>query len=631
MPKVVESDAVPNWHQSDLPPLPLPQLSDTLERYLKTVRPLLTDAEFAHTTAVVTDFQREGGEGETLQAFLEEKAGSERNWMEEWWEQLAYLRTRTTMAIHINWFGVFPEWGFPIDKVSAATAMLDGMLKTRARIEKGEYPVEEMRGNPLDMHQFTRIFGMTRVPATDADELVQKADSRHVAVMRDGAIIILDVYSAAGAPLGIPELRAALTAALAMADAAYELENQASEGGKEDKRDGSVVGTHTNTSLLTALDRNVWATERAALLADPTSAASLQLVESAICCITFSRETPSSQEEASRLCHGGSCRNLWFDKSFTCMVFENGKVGINAEHTPVDAMAMLSLMMNAMTNLTSVLKDPAQRAALLGDGPQAAPASPPKLLQWRLPSSARVAIEDASCQVVRLASDVDLCHMRFLHFGKSCLKRLKLHPDFFMQMAVQLAMYRAHRVFCATYETGHTRAFYHGRTDTIRTCSEESTAWVKCMEDPHTAPEEKHAALKAACAAHGEQVQRVLTGQGIDRHLLGLYIAAHLQGVDPLPAVFSDKAYKLSGGGGNYRVSTSNVGYTPLFGGFAPMTADGYGVCYSMLEGRMNVMITSWKSCPETSSTRFRDTLSQVLMDMRELCTNVAAASSSKL
>ena len=38
------------------------------------------------------------------------------------------------------------------------------------------------------------------------------------------------------------------------------------------------------------------------------------------------------------LSHGGTCRNLWFDKSVTMLIFENGKVGINAEHTPVDAM-----------------------------------------------------------------------------------------------------------------------------------------------------------------------------------------------------------------------------------------------------------------------------------------------------
>ena len=35
--------------------------------------------------------------------------------------------------------------------------------------------------------------------------------------------------------------------------------------------------------------------------------------------------------EAAALCHGGDCRNFWFDKSFTQVVFENGKVGINAE------------------------------------------------------------------------------------------------------------------------------------------------------------------------------------------------------------------------------------------------------------------------------------------------------------
>ena len=68
--------------QTELPPLPLPELSDTCERYLRSVRPLLTDAEYAHTEAVVADFQREGGEGEALQEFLSEKASSERNWME---------------------------------------------------------------------------------------------------------------------------------------------------------------------------------------------------------------------------------------------------------------------------------------------------------------------------------------------------------------------------------------------------------------------------------------------------------------------------------------------------------------------------------------------------------------------
>ena len=96
--------------------------------------------------------------------------------------------------------------------------------------------------------------------------------------------------------------------------------------------------------------------------------------------------------------------------------------------------------------------------------------------------------------------------------------------------------------------------------------------------------------------------------------------------MDPLPSLFNDPAYKRAGGGGNYRLSTSNVGYTPLFGGFAPMTADGYGACYTMLETRMNIIITTWRSCPETSAAAFREMLSKVLIEMRALCTRVASA-----
>jgi len=244
----------------------------------------------------------------------------------------------------------------------------------------------------------------------------------------------------------------------------------------------------------------------------------------------------------------------------------------------------------------------------------------PKLLRWKLTASTREAIETASVEVVSLASDCEVRHLEFTHYGKSFIKRCKLHPDFFMQMALQLTMWRMHGVCCATYETGHTRAFYHGRTDTIRTASVESASFCSAMESDAMSAHEKLAALKAACAAHAEQVQRVLTGQGIDRHLLGLYIAGRLNGLDPMPAIFSDKAFQTSGGGGNYRLSTSNVGYTPLFGGFAPMTANGYGACYALLEGRMNIVISTWRSCEETSACKFRDTLVRTLCDMRAVC-----------
>ena len=129
----------------------------------------------------------------------------------------------------------------------------------------------------------------------------------------------------------------------------------------------------------------------------------------------------------------------------------------------------------------------------------------------------------------------------------------------------------------------------------------------------------RYGALRDACEAHGKQLQRVLTGQGIDRHLLGLYIASQMRG--EAPAIFSDKArsespkqiaehkspmsppaplppqaFKLSGGGGNFVLSTSNVGYTALFGGFAPMVADGYGAWRSL--------ISTFATAPQSRSSQ---------------------------
>jgi len=49
-------------------------------------------------------------------------------------------------------------------------------------------------------------------------------------------------------------------------------------------------------------------------------------------------------------------------------------------------------------------------------------------------------------------------------------------------MALQLAWYQTRREFTATYETVLTRIFGHGRTETLRTFTNESRAWVLAME-----------------------------------------------------------------------------------------------------------------------------------------------------
>ena len=74
-----ESDEKTFQYDESLPPLPLPPLDNTLNKYLDTVRPHVTEEEFAVTEQLVKEFK--DGKGKELHQLLSAKASKERNWV----------------------------------------------------------------------------------------------------------------------------------------------------------------------------------------------------------------------------------------------------------------------------------------------------------------------------------------------------------------------------------------------------------------------------------------------------------------------------------------------------------------------------------------------------------------------
>lgn len=107
-------------------------------------------------------------------------------------------------------------------------------------------------------------------------------------------------------------------------------------------------------------------------------------------------------------------------------------------------------------------------------------------------------------------------------------------------------------------------------------------------------------------------------GNGIDRHLFGLWCAAYENKL-PIPELFDDPLYAKSGGGGNFVLSTSTLGYTINIGCVAPMVVDGYGVFYSMLRDCCWLMITTYKSSIETSSEKFQTAFDEVMDEVKKV------------
>ena len=55
-----------------------------------------------------------------------------------------------------------------------------------------------MKAFPLDMSQYDRMLGSTRIPQPSKDKLVTYEDSRHVLVIHNGNYYTVDVINEAG-------------------------------------------------------------------------------------------------------------------------------------------------------------------------------------------------------------------------------------------------------------------------------------------------------------------------------------------------------------------------------------------------------------------------------------------------
>ncbi|KAK6061349.1 hypothetical protein COOONC_00977 [Cooperia oncophora] len=114
--------------------------------------------------------------------------------------------------------------------------------------------------------------------------------------------------------------------------------------------------------------------------------------------------------------------------------------------------------------------------------------------------------------------------------------------------------------------------------------------------------EDQKQLFMAAYDAHNKLMDDAMNGRGIDRHLYGLRKAAEVvkKDIKSQPILFTDEAFRISGGDGNFLLSTSFIGYMGendelgSYGYVTAMCPDGYGAFYRIGKNRLQVTITDW-------------------------------------
>jgi len=236
--------------------------------------------------------------------------------------------------------------------------------------------------------------------------------------------------------------------------------------------------------------------------------------------------------------------------------------------------------------------------------------------------SARERIDDTNVAVIRARVTRDQ------------LKLSGVSPDAFVQIALQLAFFRDQGHFTLTYEASMTRMFAEGRTETVRSVTSESCAFVRAVESGRASREELMRSLQVACAAHRRNYIESLSGNGVDRHLFALYIASRTMRPDEEPPTLLKHAL-----GQQFRLSTSqqpqiqapevrrlvpdalkNFAVSPG-GGFGPVTDDGYGVSYMFVDLRSAIFfhVSSKRRSTKTDSNRFCDHIKGSIQSLKKV------------
>uniref|UniRef100_A0A8C3VHH6 Carnitine O-palmitoyltransferase 1, muscle isoform n=1 Tax=Catharus ustulatus TaxID=91951 RepID=A0A8C3VHH6_CATUS len=496
--------------QSSLPKLPVPPVKATIARYLESVRPLLDDDKYAEMEALAKEFQEQTAP--RLQRYLRLKSWWTTNYVSDWWEEYVYLRGRSPIMVNSNYYAmdflyVTPS---PIQAARAAN-VVHAMILYRRRLDRGEIPPMMALGVvPMCSYQSERMFNTTRVPGKEADTLLHLADTKHLAVYHKGRYYKVWLYY--GGQLLPP--------------ADLEMQFQRILDDPSPPQPGEE-----RLAALTAGERVPWAEARARFFSRGPNKVALDAIERAAFFLTLDEEEhgqdparPGCMDAYAKSLLHGRCYDRWFDKSFTLVVYKNGKVGANAEHSWADA-PIVGHLWEFMLATDTFQLGYTEGGHCKGD--PRTQLSPPQRLRWDLPPEAVAAIE-ASLRVARaLAEDVDFCCFAFSTFGKGLIKRCRTSPDAFIQIALQLAHFRDKGRFCLTYEASMTRLFREGRTETVRSCTSESTAFVRSMADPHGS---RQRLFKAAAEKHQQLYRLAMTGAGIDRHLFCLYLVSRYLG-----------------------------------------------------------------------------------------------------
>lgn len=516
---------------SQTPRLPVPDLAETCERYLKQVRPLLSDEAFEKTAATTRYFKSR--KGKELQAALQQFAAkAETSWLIDAWLE-SYLSVRTPLPLTSNvGFSIQTQGRDLAEWASALAAVCADYYHQRIPVP------HTPQGTPVCMTQWAILQGASRVPQKEVDSFhFSPKGNRHIGVLHNGfyyRFAALDEQFEAYHP---DTFRQAFEQILSdTLQNRYPVAVPCYLGGNETARVYQTLQQQEDNTCL------------------------LEHIEQDLFHISISSENLDADSDLAQTTFQPG-QNVWCYKPTTyCYNTSTNRLFLHCEHTWSDGGALKGIV----TLATAKLAAPG--------GKKNRPAV--HRYEWQLDAALQKNWQKWQQNYAKQAEPMRVTSACVPFNGLTVPKGVS--QDALMQFLLQYAQLTTYGSIRNTYEAVDVSHFRNGRTECVRPVSEESLAFVGTLLQEKPSRE----ALDAALAEHKARIKASKLGQGPNRHLLGLQLMAP-KASSRSPVFFKDEGYQTFT---TDFLSTSTVGddSTVVNFAFAPTSPGGLGVNYTI-------------------------------------------------
>ena len=505
---------------SILPKLPVPDLSDSLNRFLTAMKPLTTQSEFSQLVTATDSFSKK--EGTYLQNKLKTFSEDTDNWASRVWVDTRFLSNRESLIFTNGMTALRSKinWSNTREMLLAISQHVFKVVRMLEVIREDRLP-QEMLGNvPQSMSQYKRLVGGYRLPKPKIDTQTFSPDSKHIVVLHAGRIYKMPVYSPADGDrcLSVGEM--------------YQLLSQVVSSVSEETQGNLPV------SLLTALDRDSWYSAREQLIEDsPVNADSLREIETSLfgLCIDESSEHEFDHIMCSRF---GDNRqdfqhyNRWYGLSLHTIFRKDGLETFCTEHSMIDGL-LTSFYGTIPTLSCSSVNDLSQLDTNLRV----------RALSWELSEISLKHISSAKSTLSLWYRDYDHSSMDFTGFGKDLIKRYGVNTQGFVQLAIQLAYYRLYNKLTASYQTVSLKSYREGRLEHPITVSEEIETFVESMTIRSLSDRERWKLMSRAIHTYRQLLSDTSRGHVFVKHIQALRYLAERENLSV--DLFQDSNFKL--------------------------------------------------------------------------------------